>query len=78
MVFLKDFHICHQHRGEGEDFISGAKSFKVNLLGSKSGSVISFKLSKTDCVQILVLALVLPRGISCAFSFLCLNYPFLK
>ena len=50
-------------------FISGAKSFKVNFSGSKSGSVISFKFSKADYVQILVLALVLPRDIFLVFSF---------
>ena len=44
-------------------FMSGEKSFKVSFLGNKSGCVISFKFSKADCVQILVFALVLPRGI---------------
>ena len=46
-----------------------AKSFKINFVGNKSGCVIYFKFSKADCVQVLVLALVLPRGIFCDFSF---------
>ena len=51
-------------------FISGSKSFKINFLGNRSSCVISFKFSKADFVQILVLlASVLPRDIFCDFNF---------
>ena len=74
--FLSRFSHMPQTQRWRWGFISGAKSFKVNFLGSKSGSVISFKFSKADCVQILVLALVLPRGIFCVFSFCVPIIPF--
>ena len=61
VVFLADFHICDSHRIWG--FISGANSFKIIFLGNKSVCVILLKVSKADCVQISVFALVLPRDI---------------
>ena len=53
--FLSRFSHIPQTQRWRWGFISGAKSFKVNFLDSKSGSVISLKFSKAACVQILVL-----------------------
>ena len=77
MVFLADFHICHRHRWRW-GFISGAKSFKVNFLDSKSGSVISLKFSKAACVQILVLVFWFYPEVFFVFSVFAPNYRFLK
>ena len=50
-AFLSRFSHMPQAKRWRWGFISVAKSFKVNFLGNKSGSVISFcRFSKVDCV----------------------------